>query len=359
MRRINSRILALMGLMLGIGLWLSLVQSPPQTGERLMQTPQVPAAQQVEVGLHVSNVYNLSLRDKTFSADGWYWLKWPQAVQDLIERDQIPINELVEFPNQVEHWDSRIEGSSTRPERTPDGRYLQVYQFSGNFYDNQQNLSTFPYQQLELPINIETFPTAFSMADHAIVLRTSIGAKEALGEMVDLNGYIVTGVTTNSGIHRSSTTFGESTPGASDYSQVSYTIHYRTNGWSAFYTYMVPWIAVMAIVLLAPSLDGKLKDQRLAIPSTTLLTFVFLRISSNSDLPPLDYITFMDKLYILGFAASAILFCLFAWGSNLLSRSSNDQLAQAIARINQADAAYQISVSGGLMILIVLELLLP
>lgn len=119
MRRINSRILALMGLMLGIGLWLSLVQSPPQTGERLMQTPQVPAAQQVEVGLHVSNVYNLSLRDKTFSADGWYWLKWPQAVQDLIERDQIPINELVEFPNQVEHWDSRIEGPAPDPNARP------------------------------------------------------------------------------------------------------------------------------------------------------------------------------------------------------------------------------------------------
>ena len=353
MPRIRPRLLALVALMLSMSLVLSLLGQPPQTGYRLLQAPRVPAAQQIDLGLHISNIYNLSLRDKTFTADGWFWLNWPEPVQQLIEREGIEINELVEFINQVERWDSRIERDSNEPERTNDGRYLQVFRFSSRFYDDQQNLSMFPFESLELPINIETRPSAFSMANEAIVLRPSAAESEVLGDSVDLNGYTVTGLTVDSGIHRSTTSFGEQNVRASEYSQVSYSVGYRTNGWSAFYTYVVPWLAVMAVLMLAPSLEGDLKDLRLAIPSTALLTFVFLRDSSNNALPPLDYLTYIDKLYILGFVASTVLFCLFVWGTNLLSRSSPDQQAKTIERINQVDAVYQASVAGGIVILLI------
>jgi len=353
MPRIRPRLLALVGLMLSMSLMLSLLGQPPAAGTRLLPAPRVPAAQQIDVGLHISNIYNLSLRDKTFTADGWFWLNWPEPIQQLIERNQIPITELVEFTNQVERWDARIETDSTVPQRTQDGHYLQLFRFSGRFYDDQQNLSMFPFQTLELPINIETRPSVFSMADQAIVLRSAVADSEVLGDSVSLNGYSVTGLTVNSGIHRSSTAFGQQKAQASEYSQVSYTVDYRTNGWSAFYTYVVPWLAVMATLLLAPSLEGDLKDLRLAIPSTALLTFVFLRDSSNSSLPPLDYLTYIDKLYILGFVASTVLFCLFVWGTNLLSRASPEHQAKTIERINQVDAVYQASVAGGVVILLI------
>ena len=79
---------------------------------------------------------------------------------------------------------------------------------------------------------------------------------------------------------------------------------------------------------------------------------MFLRESSNSTLPPLDYLTHIDKLYILGFVASTVLFCLFVWGTNLLSRSRPEQQAKIIERINQVDAVYQASVAGGVAILL-------
>ncbi len=357
MLRIRPRLLALVGLMLSMGLMLSLVGQAPNTGDRLLPNPKVPAGQTIDVGLHISNIYNLSLRDKTFTADGWYWLNWPQEVQERIERGQIPIAELVEFTNQVERWDAKVEPDSKEPERTADGRYLQLFRFSGRFYDDHQNLSMFPFEQLELPINIETRPSSFSMADQAIVLRPSSAGSEVLGDSVGLNGYSVTGVRIVTGVHRSSTAFGEQGDLAKQYSRVSFVVNYRTNVWSAFYTFVVPWLAVMATLLLAPSLEGDLKDLRLAIPSTALLTFVFLRESSNSALPPLDYLTYIDKLYILGFGASTVLFCLFVWGSNLLSRVRPDQEAATIARINQVDAVYQVSVAGSIVILLIAGLL--
>jgi len=77
-----------------------------------------------------------------------------------------------------------------------------VFRFSSRFYDDQQNLSMFPFETLELPINIETLPSAFSMAKAAIMLRPSGAASEVLGDSVDLNGYTVTELTVDSGIHR-------------------------------------------------------------------------------------------------------------------------------------------------------------
>ena len=58
--------------------------------------------------MHIKNIYNLSLKDKTFSADGWFWLKWPESIQQRIESDQIPITELVELVNQVEGYDAQL-----------------------------------------------------------------------------------------------------------------------------------------------------------------------------------------------------------------------------------------------------------
>ena len=140
----RPRLLILLGLMLSIGLVLGLVGQAPSNGDRLLPNPKVPADQTIDVGLQISNVYNLSLRDKTFTAEGWYWLKWPEAVQQRIDQGQIPVEGLVEFANQVERWDMSIEPANKEPQRTADGRYLQVFRFSGRFYDDHQNLSMFP-----------------------------------------------------------------------------------------------------------------------------------------------------------------------------------------------------------------------
>ena len=95
---------------------------PDATNPQLKPPPTVPAARQIEVGMHIKKIYNLSLKDKTFSADGWFWLKWPESIQQRIESDQIPITELVELVNQVEGYDAQLEPDSNEPQRLKGGR---------------------------------------------------------------------------------------------------------------------------------------------------------------------------------------------------------------------------------------------
>jgi len=351
----RSWLAGLIGLVVVALFSLTTLGGPEATNPQLKPAPTVPAARQIEVGMHIKNIYNLSLKDKTFSADGWFWLKWPESIQQLIEANQIPITELVELVNQVESYDAQLEPDSNEPQRLEGGRYLQLFRFSSKFYDDQQNLRPFPFETLELPIDLEVRPSQFSMGAQGIVLVPKLRPGELQGDSVTLNGYSVQGVSSSSAIYSYTTSFGEDeVADAGDYSMATFEISYRTNGWAAFYRFVLPWLAVMVILLLAPNLEGNLNDLRLAIPSTALLTLVFLQEIAHADLPALDYLTFLDKLYLFGYVVATAEFWLFVWGTNLISRAPEAEHVQVMQRINRVDLIYQITTIAGILTILLL-----
>ena len=350
----RSWLAALVSLVVVVIFSITTLGTAEDPSPQLKPVPVVPAARQIEVGMHIKNIYNLSLKDKTFSADGWFWLKWPESIQQLIEADQIPITELVELVNQVESYDSQLEPDSNEPQRLPGGRYLQLFRFSSKFYDDRQNLRNFPFESLELPISLEVRPSQFSMGSEGVVLMPKVSEAELRGDSVNLNGYAVERATSSSAIHSYTTAFGEEgVANAGDYSMATFELNYRTNGWAAFYRFVLPWLAVMVILLLAPNLEGNLNDLRLAIPSTALLTLVFLQEGAHAELPALDYLTFLDKLYLFGYLVATAEFWLFVWGTNLISRAPEAEHSHVMERINRVDLVYQVStIAGGLCLLI-------
>jgi len=347
---------ALLSLLAALTLGFGLLNPSMAESQELKPAPAITdPARSIEVGAHIENLYNLSLKDKTFTAEGWYWLKWSEPVQEMIAKNNIDLKSIVEFVNQVEAWDSKIELDSSQPDRLPDGRYLQLFRFSARFYDDKESLQAFPFQSLSLPLILETRPTIFSVGEENILLNPKLGTKQVLGDYAGLNGYQVKGATVESKIHVYSTTFGlEGIPNGGEFSQVTFAVDYATDPWAAFYQYILPWITVMAILLMAPNLEGNFTDVRLAIPSTALLTMVFLQQSARAELPPLDYLTFLDKLYLFGFVASMVLFALFVWGTNAYSNAAPEQQTAVMARINKVDLIFQVSsISGALLILLV------
>jgi hypothetical protein len=206
-----------------------------------------------------------------------------------------------------------------------------------------------------LPINLEVRPSQFSMGDQGVVLVPKLLANELQGDSIALNGYSVLGAASSSAIHSYTTTFGEEgIANAGDYSMATFEIRYRTNGWAAFYRYVLPWVAVMVILLIAPNLEGNLNDLRLTIPSTALLTLVFLQEGAHSELPALDYLTFLDKIYLFGYLVATAEFCLFVWGTNLISRAPEEQHRKLMDQINQVDLIYQITTIVGCLTLTLL-----
>jgi Ca2+/Na+ antiporter len=115
----------------------------------------------------------------------------------------------------------------------------------------------------------------------------------------------------------------------------------------------------MLITLVAPTLAASLWDVRIAIPSTALLTLVFLQQSYRQNLPFLPYITYLDQIYAVCYITTFALFCLFVWASNKLDQSSEEDKPALIARLNAVDFRVQIACIAFLVVTITLNWLFP
>ena len=314
----------------------------------------------IDTGMHIENIYQLNLKDKNFWADGWYWFKWRPEIQKAIEAEKIPLNQVLEFTNQIEATNMVIDPDTTEPVKLEDGRLYQLFRFSGHFFVNDLNLSGFPFFDMNLPITMETRPDALSCYEGgppcASLLPESNVANTLIGQFADVNGYDMVGSSVKPFLHQYSTTFGVGNPSA--FPSIDYGMVYKTNFLSAFSQYILPLLVVIGIVIASPSLPGSLGDVRLAIPTTALLTLIFLQQSYRADLPSLSYATFLDLLYIYAYLVSILFFLLFCWGTVYYNNATEGGELLAAQHINRVDWKFQLSALISLALLVPLAFVL-
>lgn len=312
-----------------------------------------PKDKTMSLGIHVENAYELSLKDRSFRVEGWYWLRWPERINEILKEREIPPTGIVEFTNIIQASELAMEAYEPVAQRLPGGDYLQEFRFSGKLYISDLDLRSFPFVSLRLPILVETAPDALSCSEGGgygcVSLVFDQGSHEAaLGQFVSINGYETEGVWSSEFMHQYPTSFGHSVPSA--FASVRLDILYKTSFLPAFGSYVFPLLVLVGVALVSPSLPGSMGDVRLAIPTTILLTLIFLQQAYKAELPSLAYITYLDWFYIFAYAISAALFCLFCWGTNLYAKADADGHEQvALRRINRVDLLFQALAAIGLI----------
>ena len=315
-------------------------------------TPALAAAPRIRLGVHLENAYNLSIPDQTFMADGWYWLEWPEAVQQRIEAEKIDPDDMVEIVNNIIAYDFSVEADNPEPLKRADGSHYQLYRFSGSFYIDDLNLRHAPFNKLSLPLLFETRPQSFAVdGARPVLLMPDENQEGQVGAYASIKGYQEVGFNIQPLIHSYPTDFGDGS--THDFAMTELRIFYRIPSVTAFLQWVMPLLIVMAVVFLAPSLEGTLGELRLASPSTALLTLVVMQQTYQSELPPLPYITSLDILYGYCYLISIALFVLFVWGTNAhaaadaaASKESADATSPEAAsilrrRIDLADRRFQ------------------
>ena len=111
-------------------------------------------------------------------------------------------------------------------------------------------------------------------------------------------------------------------------------------------------------MIASPSLPGSLGDVRLAIPTTALLTLIFLQQSYRADLPSLSYATFLDILYVYAYLVAIAFVLLFCWGSNYYHQASEGGELIAEQHIDRVDWRCQLAALISLILLVVLAIVL-
>jgi hypothetical protein len=301
----------------------------------------------------VKNLYGLNLSDQSFLADGWFWLEWGEELEVLRQREGLePVN-LVEFVNAIESGQYLdLEPLTNAPVLKAGGVRGQVFKFSSKFYIDSVPQRQAPFDQLPLSIAFEVQPDAFSAEKQSLVLYPLSEASSLVGDFTDINGFTLDSAGVRGFVHRYPADLGSG--GGYSYSRLVATFNYNVQGTTAFFKWLLPLFIVMVIVILAPSIEGALGDVRLAIPSTALLTLVFLHDSYKGGFPPVPYLTYLDEIYAYSYLVCLGLFLLFLVGTNAHARASEESLAEVARRVNRLDRICQVSAVIGFLVVAVL-----
>ena len=306
----------------------------------------------MKVGVHADSIYELSLAQKTYFVDGRFWLEWPNTVQVWMQREHLDPLAVVDFMNQVEDWNSEVVPDFSQPEQRPDGTWYQSFRFSSLFDVRKIDLRKYPFGSLQLPIVLQVVPAHSVIDGRPLLLVPERNQRGIIGEDASLDGYSLISATLAPVVRTYRTDYGLNR--LVRISQVQCLFNYRSSFWPGFIKYVLPLAIIVLVVLISPYLDSSLGDVRLAIPTTALLTLVFLQQGYSAGLPQTPYLSYLDKLYAVAYLICIGLFILFAWSSNRYSLASDDQKAAVQVGLDRIDQRFQL-VSLGLIALVAFE----
>jgi len=292
-------------------------------------------------GINVEKVYELDLNSRTFTADGSFWLEWPTSAEQMMESEHTRPIDLVVLQNRIETWDSTFSAATPDSVELSSGRRYQLYHFSSRFYDDTISFKRDPFDLLSLPIVVELKQPYMSQKYADVRLLPQPHAGRLVDNALSLSGYELKDVSWKGYVKSRLSRFGLWY--APSLAQLRLEMIFQSNIWPGLINWILPLMIINSIALMAPSVEGSLADVRLAIPSTALLTLIFLQQSYHSSLPKLSYTTFLDDLFSCSYLISMALFALFTWGHNTYSSATEAQKEQAMKAINRTDLYFQVS----------------
>ena len=282
------------------------VVQPAQTSAAARSLGQVP----VEVNLELASIYNISIKDNSFMADGFLLIRFPPQMSPVTGIG--PENPCFTFENDIEASQyTRLQPrDSVLIDKTdPAQRHHYAYDFSGKFAmgdKHQHRLNPFGTLQLQVMLS-PTCRLDYGKQKIALVVE-SFGQGIDAGDVMTSNlelpvGYAMIGSNLQAQIRKWP---------RSSYSWMVADITIAASTKAAFYRWIVPLMVVLAIVIAAPSLNSNYFEARISIPSASLLTLVFMHQAYRSDLPGFPYLTYMDKLFVYSYVMCLLMFLLLA-----------------------------------------------
>lgn len=304
----------------------------------------------VGVGLHVRNIYALSLVDQSFLAEGWYWLEWGADVQAILERRGLRPEDVLELANEIEL--GQYSSHQVKPESeglVRSGKHGVTVRFSGKFYVNDVPQRFAPFDSQLLAIALEVKAEGLASGRDRIRFEPLHPAEQSVGEDLDLSGYELDGVRWQ----QAQIIYPFDAAPDMRFSRLSAVFEYGKSDWAMFMKWVFPVLVVMIFVIVSPSIEGGLGDIRIAIPPSALLTLVVMQDTYKNSFPPAPYLTYLDELYVYSYIVCLAIFLLFLVGTNLVS-SAQEQRRETIAtQVNRVDAVVQVGLLVGFVLVAV------
>lgn len=243
----------------------------------------------VRVGAYVNQIRDVELKSQSFSADIYLWFKW--------KNPDLNPDKTFEIMNAFDPNSSVM--SKTYSERTElsSGDFYQVIRYQGRF-SSDISLRNYPFdrQRIEIVLEDSTFTTAdlVYISDREPITTNS---------ELSLPGYQISYPTLSITEQLYPTDFGYPIDGPRDkYSRITISTEISRPVLPYVLKLIFPIILIVLVAALAFWITPKEVEARVGMVVTALLTLVALQITTNSNLPEVEYLMLIDLLYNISFA---------------------------------------------------------
>lgn len=246
-------------------------------------SPSAPA--RVTVGAYLNDVQSLDLKTHSYGADVYLWFRWRDPSLDPAAS--------AEFMNPNELWAHTRTTSYDKPIRFKNGEFYQVLRVQGRF-TSKMDLSDYPFDRQLLLVEFEDHRRDASELQFV----TEPGSVSRSPEL-RLPGFTLGEPRLTAFRRGYPTTFGDLRADAANaFSRVRLEVPVSRPAITYTVKLLLPIACVIFCTALMVLFDPKHVDARVGIGITALLTIVALQITLNDDLPDVDYLVLMDKVYL-------------------------------------------------------------
>jgi hypothetical protein len=249
----------------------------------------VPSApDEVAVGVYVNDIQQLNLQTHSYAVDFYIWLRWTNP--------DINPSATMEYMNPYELWGHMPTPLYEEPQVLPDGSLYMAIRYQGQF-NSKLPLEKYPFDNQSLLVEFE---------DNSVGASRQIFVPDenpiSLNPEMTLPGYILGTPTLTVASKPYPTNFGDtSLTELEPYSRVSFAVpvHRPT------LTYAIKIILPIFLIVICGGLvffiHPSYVEGRIGMGISALLTLVVLQLTTNSELPEVDYLMMIDVLYFVAY----------------------------------------------------------
>ncbi len=242
----------------------------------------------VRVGALINDIQQLNLKSHSYNVDMYIWFKW--------DNPDINPSRTFEFLNGYEAWGHILTRETEKPEVLPDGTLYQVIRNQGQF-NTKLPLERYPFDTQHLQMLFED-----SHKEAANLRFVPDTDPIALSEDLAIPGWEIGEPTLTVVSNQYDSSFGDPRGEDTYYSRAVIDLPLTRPAGTYALKLLLPMLLVALTASLSLLVHPRYVEGRIGIGITALLTLVALQLTSNDDLPEVDYLILLDKLYILSYA---------------------------------------------------------
>ncbi len=222
-----------------------------------------------KVGIYLLNVGKIDLHTSSYDLDFYLWV---YSEQDDFTKSKPKI----EFMN----------GKAVLEPITVEPHYYEA-RVKGTFLNNL-DFHQYPFEQLHLTVAVE------GMDERENLILVADREESGIDGLISIPGWNLIGSTQDVTVHKY--------PDEKEYSRYVYTMTIERFFISSFLKTIFPVVIITTIAMLAFWMSPSNFAPRIGLGASTLLAAVAAHLSASSQLPPIGYLTLLDKIMIVVYA---------------------------------------------------------